>query len=1474
MRPSRLPLATLALTAAALLPLATTTASAQTWTADNGDGTYTNPLFYDEFSDPDIIRVGEDYYLTGTTMHSMPGLPVLHSRDLVNWSLASYAVETLDLGPEYRLEDGGSIYGQGIWAPSFRYHDGVFHIFANVNRQRTQHFYTTDPHGTWTHEQMDISLHDLSVLFEDDGTAWVIWGYRGIHLAQLTPDLKNIVPGTEQLIIGPDSGIGEGVHFYKWDGRYYITSSNYDPVGYMACARADRIDGPYEVITISAQETLGTGDGYRLQGIGRGPFGEFTIHPRNPSSMGAIPMHQGGIVDTPSGEWWAVSMTDHNSVGRVSALSPITWQDGWPFFGLPGNLLRSPRTWIKPNTGHTVDTPHAPYARNDDFSGPELGKVWQWSHVPVADAWSLSARPGHLRLTALPAKEFWFARNTLTQRAMGPESIATTVIDPAGMQPGDTGGLAVVNYPYAWIGITKAADGSINLRRYDQNGGDRYSRPIVADRIWLRTHCNFDTEQATLSYSTDGENFTTLGDPFTLVFQLRTFQGVRYGLFHYNAFGETGGHLDFDAFTVDEPRAVRSIPFDRQIRLTSRAHGSVLANWRGRLRLFAADSETAQSDAAWFHVIDRGQGRVALAAADGSGFVTVTGLGAIADVKLTAEIDPVASVFQWQHMLQGDTMLLSLLTERFLTASPAVNGLASADAPGAAPDRKGGATFTFETRPLPTVATPLRYFELDDVTLLDGPFKHAQDLNVSYLLALDPDRLLAGFRLEAGLEPRAEKYGNWENIGLDGHTLGHYLTALAQSWAATGDAEMKRRLDYCVAELALCQEANGNGYVGGVPESDKVWARVASGGFDAQGFSLGGAWVPWYNMHKTFAGLRDAWLIADNAQARDVLVKLTDWCADLLGQLSDADVEIMLRAEHGGMTEIIADVYAITGDAKYLRLAQRFTHRAILDDLLQRRDNLTGKHANTQIPKIIGFARIAELGGDPAWDGAARYFWETVAAHRSVAFGGNSVREHFNATDDFLDMLRSREGPESCNTYNMLRLSEALFRRDGDARYADYYERALYNHILSTQHPEHGGFVYFTPIRPRHYRVYSQPEQCFWCCVGSGIENHGKYGQFIYATNDAHDLWVNLFIASRLDAGNGLTVTQETAFPDEASTRLTLNLAANTKRDFALHLRHPSWTPAGAFAVRVNGEPVRITSTPGSYLALERTWQDGDVIEIDVPMSTHLERLPDGSDYAAIMHGPILLAAKTSTDQLDGLIADGSRMGHAAPGAFKPLDAAPMLVGNPMAMVAAIQPVPGEPLHFTAADAIRPDNFDTLELEPFFRVHDARYMMYWRIASAADYDQVVADLHASEAARLALDARTVDLVMPGEQQPEVEHNFAGGDTWQGHTFGRSFRAANDWFSYELNPHGATELELQLTHWGNSWRPEHLAVELNGTPLGTVTLPGNEGEAFITKTLQIPASLLTADTLTVTFRPGHDSTRVPALYEVRLTKPQP
>ncbi len=760
----------------------------------------------------------------------------------------------------------------------------------------------------------------------------------------------------------------------------------------------------------------------------------------------------------------------------------------------------------------------------------------------------------------------------------------------------------------------------------------------------------------------------------------------------------------------------------------------------------------------------------------------------------------------------------------------------------------------------------VKAFPLSQVRLLDGPFKHAQEVDRAYLLALDLDRLLAPFRIEAGLAPKASKYPNWESSGLDGHTAGHYLTALAQMWADTGDPELKRRLDTMVDELAECQRAKGDGYVGGIPGGRKLWADVAAARLDFQSFSLNGAWVPWYNEHKLFAGLRDAWLIGGNTQARDVLIRLADWCDAVVAQLSDRQMQDMLRTEHGGMNEVLADVYAITGQPKYLALAQRFSHRALLDPLLRHEDKLTGLHANTQIPKVVGFARIAELGGDASWRDAARFFWDTVVDHRSVAFGGNSEREHFNPPGDFSSLIESREGPETCNTYNMLRLTEALFRREPAARYADYYERALFNHILSSQHPERGGFVYFTPIRPQHYRVYSQPGESFWCCVGTGMENHGKYGEFIYAHTD-DTLFVNLFIASELAwSARGVRLRQETSFPDAPRTRLVLDVAK--PRSFTLKIRHPAWCDAPA--IKINGAAYPAESDPSTYWAITREWRSGDTIDLELPMRTTLERLPDGSDYAAVLYGPIVLAAKTGAEHLDGLIAGNSRMGHVSPGPYLPLDQAPMLVGDFAQLAGQIRPVAGQPLTFTAPGLIQPEKFRDLELVPFFRVHDARYVIYWRTVSAEKYPEVAAALAASEKSRLALDARTLDQVAPGEQQPEVEHEFKGEGSNSGVNQGRHWRDAGGWFSYKLKAAPGAAFELIVTYDANE-RGRKFDILADDRAIATVALDARQRDRFVEVAYPIPLEVAAAGgSLTIKFA-AHANSRTASIYGVRLVK---
>jgi DUF1680 family protein len=719
------------------------------------------------------------------------------------------------------------------------------------------------------------------------------------------------------------------------------------------------------------------------------------------------------------------------------------------------------------------------------------------------------------------------------------------------------------------------------------------------------------------------------------------------------------------------------------------------------------------------------------------------------------------------------------------------------------------------------------YFPLDQVRLLDGPFKQAQETNLNYVMSMEPDRLLAPYLAEAGMEPRAENYGNWEDSGLNGHIGGHYLTALSLAWAATGRQDVFERLTYMLGELQRAQDANGNGYLGGVPGGAELWRQVAAGDIRADGFGLNGAWVPWYNLHKIFAGLRDAWLYAGSEQARAMLIRWADWAAGLLAGLSDEQIQAMLTAEHGGINEVFADVAAITGDARYLKLAERFSHRQILDPLLQDQDQLTGLHANTQIPKVIGFQRIAQQGGDPQWHRAAAFFWETVVNGRSVAIGGNSVREHFHARDEFEPMIREVEGPETCNTYNMLRLTRLLYATDPDLKYAEYYERALYNHILASQDPATGGLVYFTPMRPQHYRVYSAAQQAMWCCVGSGIENHFKYGEFIYA-REGDALYVNLFIPSTLRwPEQGLSLRQESGFPDRSDTRLVFEADATV----TLKLRYPEWA-AGPATVLINGERQDVAAEPGQFISLRRDWRQGDTVTLELPMQPRLEQLPDGSDYYAILYGPIVLAAATSPFEDEALdyIADDSRMGHIAGGQLCPLERSPMLVAASTDFLDRIERVDGDELRFRTTGLIEPEAYRDLELLPFFRVHRSRYMLYWPFSTPQALQARREDSARAEAALLRLEELTIDKVAPGEQQPESDHEFAGSETVSGVNFGRHWRHAAGWFGYRLNdPQGAARF-LRVDYFGAD-RGRTFTIEFNGVELAEVTLTGERGPYF-------------------------------------------
>jgi len=597
-------------------------------------------------------------------------------------------------------------------------------------------------------------------------------------------------------------------------------------------------------------------------------------------------------------------------------------------------------------------------------------------------------------------------------------------------------------------------------------------------------------------------------------------------------------------------------------------------------------------------------------------------------------------------------------------------------------------------------------FPLEDVVMLEGPFQHARDLNIKTLLAYDVDRLLAGYRKQAGLPEKAKSYPNWD--GLDGHVGGHYLSALAMNFASTKDAECKKRMDYMIQELKACQEANGNnhpiwgvGYVGAIPNSDNIWTGVNRA--DLTVYRT--AWVAWYNVHKMYSGLRDVWIYTKNEEAKKIFLNFCDWAIKVTSTLSDQQMQVMLNEEHGGMNEIFADAYQITKNDKYMVAAKRFSHLMLLNPMADGKDNLDNKHANTQVPKAVGFQRIGELSKDKKYLKAGSFFWETVTSNRTLAFGGNSRREFFPSKASAIDFINDVEGPETCNSYNMLKLTEDLFRIQPKAEYADYYERTLYNHILSTQHPDHGGYVYFTPARPRHYRVYSAPDQGMWCCVGSGMENHSKYNQFIY-THAKDSLYVNLFVASELNwKEKKVKIKQETLFPEEEQTKLRITEGSSK---FTLMIRYPSWVAKGALKIMINGKAIGYANGPSSYVAVNRLWKKGDLVTVALPMTNRIESLPNASEYVAFMHGPILLSAKTGTESLFGLVAGDSRWGHIAGGKKLAVNQAPIIIEDHIAELPKhLVPVKGKPLHFTPT-SLKIMNEIPLVFEPFYKIHDSR----------------------------------------------------------------------------------------------------------------------------------------------------------------------
>ncbi len=813
-----------------------------------------------------------------------------------------------------------------------------------------------------------------------------------------------------------------------------------------------------------------------------------------------------------------------------------------------------------------------------------------------------------------------------------------------------------------------------------------------------------------------------------------------------------------------------------------------------------------------------------------------------------------------------------------------------------------------------------QHFNLEQVTLLDGPFKKAMDTNTSLLLKYDVDRLLTPFIRQAGLtEDSSSKYYNWQtnhpsfsnwglsNWSLEGHVGGHYLTALALAYAAEHDETMrsalKERLDYMLNVLDDCQKAFDSdtkgmkGFLGGQP-INQIWTGLYAGNLTE--FKKYGGWVPLYCEHKVLAGLRDAWLYTDSELAKTLYKKLCDWSVDVVSNLTTTQMQDILGWEHGGMNETLADAYRLFGEKKYLDAAKKYSHQTMIDGLQSLNASfLDNKHANTQVPKYIGFERVyqEELrdGGSTtaSYQKAAHNFWDDVATNRTVCIGGNSVSEHFLPASKSEQYITNLDGPESCNSNNMMKLSEDLFDETHDAKYADFYEATMWNHILSTQDPETGGYVYFTTLRPQSYRIYSQVNQAMWCCVGTGMENHSKYGHFIYThSEDNKTLYVNLFTASKL-ADDNFSLTQETEFPYSQSTKITIDKAGT----FDLAIRHPQWAGEG-YAVKVNGTAVETSTTVGkaSYVTVSRSWNAGDVVEVVLPMQLRYEECPNYTDYIAFKYGPILLAAQTTAtseeeaaktglqyESLQNEYGGEGRMDH-APGSMAKrlsLSSSPLLIGNREDVLKRITAT-DEPCHFTidASDEQNKGRWNQLKLVPFYTIHHARYNCYWYQQTAENY--AASDMGRADAIEAALVARTLDFVAPGEQQSEAGHDAAySSDSNTGSYQGEYYRDAQKggYMEYTLaNPSGRTDSISIMCRFTTADKGRTATITIDGKELTTVVIPASyktaDDNGFYNIEFGVPEEMLqNADKTAkekITFRmTASGNTMAPGLYYLRL-----
>ena len=761
----------------------------------------------------------------------------------------------------------------------------------------------------------------------------------------------------------------------------------------------------------------------------------------------------------------------------------------------------------------------------------------------------------------------------------------------------------------------------------------------------------------------------------------------------------------------------------------------------------------------------------------------------------------------------------------------------------------------------PVIATTARPLPLSAVRLTGGPLKHAQELDARYLLALEPDRMLAGYRLRAGLEPKARGYGGWDSVEgkqLTGHIGGHYLSAVSLMYAATGDARFQERADYLVKELKEVQDKRGNGYLGAITDPKGtdgalIFEQVAGGDIRSGGFDLNGMWSPWYTLHKTYAGLRDAYRFTGNRTALELELRFSAWAEGLLARMSDAQVQRMLNTEFGGMNEIFADLYADTGDKRWLDLSYRFEHHAFTEPLKRHQDRLGGTHGNTQVPKLLG--SLARFGyvGDPGDAFAAGFFWDRVVQHHSYATGGHGKDEYFGEPDKLNDRVDGRTA-ETCNVYNMLKLTRALFALRPDAHYADFHERALFNHILASLDPQDGWACYMVPVGRGVQQEYERNmlDGGFTCCTGSSMESHALHGDGLYYES-GDKLWVNLYAPSTADwRAAGAKLVMETDFPEGESATLQLTLAA--PKEFTLILRRPFWV-ATNFSVSVNGETLAPellvaprAGTPGrpgspgapprtsSFVELKRTWKTGDEVTVTLPKTLRLEPLPDNPRRVAMMWGPLALAGDLGP-------AEGRRGSRA--------DVVPVFVSAERPVADWLKPVADRPGSFRTDGVGKEQDVDFV---PFYRLHRRTYAVYWDLFTPPEWEKRAAEVAAEGEKQRRLEAATVGFVQPGEMQAERDANMQGEETSPDRVMGRPGRRGRNWFSFDVPVDPAHPMALVVTYNRDEWQERTFDILVDGQRIATQTLERRGPLRFFEVEHPVPAGLVEGKTkVTVRFQ---------------------